>query len=203
MAFLPTRRSWRRFSHAPPAPSAFGEPANQRHDSCELRSVASVRVSRATVAPPLRRFASARYRLRRRRSRPSILQERRPWCARSRRHVSTAVTPVADRESLLRTRRGNRRAGRPRATFHPAQAPAAPKTRMVASFSASKPTVPSDRYPSLHVPLGIAPTYRHFTSTVNLSTLVIKYSCLSPLWCRQQDDRLFPRGGPRVSWAAE
>jgi hypothetical protein len=31
----------------------------------------------------------------------------------SRRHVSTAVTPAADRESLLRTRRGNRRAGRP------------------------------------------------------------------------------------------
>jgi hypothetical protein len=27
--------------------------------------------------------------------------------------VSTAVTPAADRESLLRTRRGNRRAGQP------------------------------------------------------------------------------------------
>jgi len=38
MAFLPTRRSWRRFSHAPPTLSAFGEPANQRHASCSSRS---------------------------------------------------------------------------------------------------------------------------------------------------------------------
>jgi len=73
----------------------------------------SARVLSETVAPLLRSFASPRSRLRRRRSHPSILEGRSSWGMRSRRHVSTAVTPVADRESLRRTPRGNRRTGRP------------------------------------------------------------------------------------------
>ena len=56
MAFLPTRRSWCRFSHAPPALSAFGETANQRHASCD--AIASFRlVSRAQLSR--RRFADS------------------------------------------------------------------------------------------------------------------------------------------------
>ena len=41
-----SRRSWRRFSHAPSTLSAFGEPANQRHGSCKAE--ASFRLMRRT-----------------------------------------------------------------------------------------------------------------------------------------------------------
>lgn len=78
----------------------------------QCRSVLSARVSRATAAPLLRRFASARSRLRRRRSHPSILEERCWWDVRSRR---TCPPPSRRLQiaSHCSTRRGNRRAGRP------------------------------------------------------------------------------------------
>ena len=46
LAFPLSRRSWRRFSHAPPTLSAFGETANQRHDSCSSRSAVCARFAR-------------------------------------------------------------------------------------------------------------------------------------------------------------
>jgi len=102
------------------AASLTRHPPERVRRTCESASrqlrcilIAFPRCSRATVAPLLRRFASARSHLRRRSSHPSILQERCPWRARSCRCVSTAVAPIADRESLLRTRRGNWRAGHP------------------------------------------------------------------------------------------
>ena len=106
-----SRRSWRRFSHAPPTLSAFGEPANQRHASCDAEAFLSARVSRATVAPPLRRFASARSFLRRRRSHPSILQERCSWgrpvtsACFHRRHAgrrSRVIAPHSSRQPACR-----------------------------------------------------------------------------------------------------
>ncbi len=109
-----SRRSWRRFSHAPPAPERVRRTSESTSRQLQCRTVLSAHYSSATVAPLIRRFASARSRLRRRRSHPGILQKRCSWGMRSRPHVSTAVTSVANRESLLRTRRGNRRTGRPR-----------------------------------------------------------------------------------------
>ena len=110
-----SRRSWRRFSHAPPTLSAFGEPANQRHASCSseesLRFVQRAQLSRRCFADSPRRAPACAGAAHARAS----LSDAAPGAVRLFRHVSTAVTPVADRESLLRSRRGNRHAGRPAA----------------------------------------------------------------------------------------
>jgi len=120
MAFRLSRRSWCRFSHAPPTLSAFGEPANQRHASCN-EWASSVLASRAQLS---RRFADSPRRA------PPASAPLTPEHSCGTRTAVCAITPsrfhrrqsVTDRESLLCTRRGNRRAGRPARRSCPGEA---------------------------------------------------------------------------------
>jgi len=113
------------------------------------RSILSAPISSATVAPPLRRFASARSHLRRRRSHPGILQERSSWghaatTARvRRRHTgcrSRVIAPHSSRQPACRP---------PRATISSCASVRRAKDSHDGLFSALKLAYPHDHYSSL------------------------------------------------------